>query len=141
MILDLLISPANAASGPGIGGFDYMQFLPLVLIFVAFYFFLIRPQQKKAQKQREMLSALNRGDQVITSGGIIGKIAKVLDDNEVLVEIADNVEVRVVRSMISENLSQRGTQTADVKPIASGKRRPTSKTTKKRTAVTSARKT
>ncbi|MEN8237219.1 MAG: preprotein translocase subunit YajC [Pseudomonadota bacterium] len=111
-MLDFLtISPAMASAATVAGGGfgqQLYQFLPLVLIFVAFYFFLIRPQQKKAQQQREMLSALSKGDQVLTSGGILGKIVKVVSDEEVLLEISDGVQVRVVRSMITQNLSHTG---------------------------------
>jgi preprotein translocase subunit YajC len=101
----MLISPAYAQSGGG-GGFDVMQMLPLVLIFVVFYFLLIRPQQKKAKVHREMVAALRRGDKVVTAGGLVGTVAKVLNEQEVLVEIADGVRVRVVRSQISETISK-----------------------------------
>ena len=79
---------------------------PLVLIFVIMYFLLIRPQQKKAKMHREMVASLRRGDQIVTQGGVIGKIAKVKDDNEVEVEIAENVRIRVVRSTISQVLNK-----------------------------------
>ena len=77
------------------------QFLPLILIFAIMYFLLIRPQQKKVKEHKAMVDALRRGDQVITQGGIIGKVAKVKDDGEVEVEIADGVKVRVVRSTVA----------------------------------------
>lgn len=100
------LSPAYAQSSGSLAGFDLMSILPLVLIFGVFYFFLIRPQQKKAQQQREMLSALRRGDRIVTSGGLIGIITKVISDQEILVEIAENVRVRVSRSMVADRLSK-----------------------------------
>ncbi len=97
---------SSTLSFESMAGFDFMSMLPLVLIFVVFYFFLIRPQQKKAQQQRDMLVALRRGDRVVTSGGLIGVITKVVSDQELQVEIAENVRVRVVRSMVAEMLSK-----------------------------------
>jgi preprotein translocase subunit YajC len=78
------------------------QILPLILIFAIMYFLLIRPQQKKARDHQTMLAALRRGDQVVTGGGIVGKVTKVVDDSELEVEIAEGTKVRVVRSGISE---------------------------------------
>ncbi len=95
----MLISPAYAQSGGGFGGMESL--LPLVLIFVVFYFLLIRPQQKKAKEHRTMLDALRRGDKVVTNGGIIGQIMKVVSENELDLEIADGIRVRVMRGMIS----------------------------------------
>ena len=80
-----------------------MQFLPLVLIFVVFYFLLIRPQQKRAKETRAMLEALQKGDEVITAGGLVGKVVK-LTDQYAAVEIAPNVEINVQRSAISQLL-------------------------------------
>ncbi|MBK0327162.1 preprotein translocase subunit YajC [Rhodobacteraceae bacterium F11138] len=82
------------------------QFLPLILIFAIMYFLLIRPQQKKVKQHQAMVEALRRGDQVITQGGIIGKVVKVKDDNEIEVELADNVKVRVVKSTIATVVSK-----------------------------------
>ncbi|MBM3569813.1 MAG: preprotein translocase subunit YajC [Alphaproteobacteria bacterium] len=92
---------AQAAAGGSAGGFDFVSLLPLVLIFVIFYFLLIRPQQKKMKQHRDMIAAVKRGDQVILGGGIRGKVVKVADD-EALVEIADNVKVRVVKATITD---------------------------------------
>jgi len=102
----MLISPAYAQ---GTGLFDQsalVQFLPLVLIFVVFYFLLIRPQQKKAKDQRAMLDALRRGDRVVTGGGILGTVSKVVSPEEVEVDIASGVRVRVVRSTITSVLAK-----------------------------------
>ena len=104
----MFISPAyaqDAAAAAGGTGM-LMQFLPLILIFVVFYFLLIRPQQKKAKTHREMLAALRRGDRIVTSGGIIGTIAKVVSDTELQVEIAEGVKVRVLRGTVAEVLAK-----------------------------------
>ena len=74
------------------------QFIPLVLIFVIFYFFLIRPQQKKVKDDKAMVEALKRGDKVITSGGIVGTVERIIDNEKVEVKISDNVNVEVVRA-------------------------------------------
>ncbi|PKU23699.1 preprotein translocase subunit YajC [Telmatospirillum siberiense] len=104
----MFISEAYAqAAGGSAGGLESLQqFLPLVLIFVVFYFLLLRPQQKKMKAHREMVSQLRRGDRVLTQGGIIGQINKVISETEVSVEIADGVRVRVIRSAISEVLAK-----------------------------------
>ena len=98
---------AQAAGGAAGAGGALFQFLPLILIFGIMYFLLIRPQQKKAKEHQTMLGALRRGDQVVTSGGIIGKVSKVAEgQNEVEVEIAPNIKVRVVKTTISTVLSK-----------------------------------
>ena len=81
-------------------GSGFAQFIPLILIFVIFYFFLIRPQQKKIKEHKIMIQGLKRGDDVVTSGGIIGKIDKVLDDDKIDLIISDDVMGRVVKSTI-----------------------------------------
>lgn len=78
------------------------QFLPLILIFAIMYFLLIRPQQKKVKTHQAMVAAVRRGDQVVTQGGLIGKVSKVKDDNEIEVELAEGVKVRVVKSTLSQ---------------------------------------
>ncbi|MBV9378263.1 MAG: preprotein translocase subunit YajC [Alphaproteobacteria bacterium] len=83
-----------------------IQFLPLILIFVVFYFLLIRPQQRKTKDHKTMLDALRRGDRVVTGGGIIGTVARVDNPEEVTVDIADNVRVRVMRSTITTVLAK-----------------------------------
>jgi preprotein translocase subunit YajC len=95
-------TPATAAT-PAAG---LASMIPLVLIFVVFYFLLIRPQQKKMKEHQNMVAALRRGDKVVTAGGLIGTVSKVIDDTEITVEIADGVQVRVVRSTISSVLSK-----------------------------------
>ena len=101
----MLISPAYAQAGGAQRDFDLISLMPLLLIFVVFYFLLIRPQQKKMKQHRELISALKRGDRVLTAGGIIGSVVKV-EDAELLVEIAKDVRVRVARSTISDVLSK-----------------------------------
>ncbi|MBL6779047.1 MAG: preprotein translocase subunit YajC [Paracoccaceae bacterium] len=82
------------------------QLVPLILIFAIMYFLLIRPQQKKAKEHQAMVKALRRGDQVVTQGGLIGKVAKVKEENELEVEIAEGVKVRVVQSTITQVLNK-----------------------------------
>ena len=83
------------------------QFLPLILIFAIMYFLLIRPQQKKMKQHQAMVEAVRRGDQVVTQGGLIGKVSKVKEgENEVEVELAENVKVRVVKSTIAQVLNK-----------------------------------
>jgi len=100
----MLISPAYAQSA---GGGDFIvSLLPLVLIFVVFYFLLIRPQQKKVKMHKEMLSNIRRGDRVVTNGGIIGTVTRVNDDTELTLEIAEGVRVRSLRSMVADVLAK-----------------------------------
>lgn len=86
------------------GGIE--QFIPLILIFAIMYFLLIRPQQKKVKQHQAMVEALRRGDQVITQGGLIGKVTKVKEDGEIEVEIAEGVKVRVVKATIASVMSK-----------------------------------
>ena len=87
-------------------GSGFAQFIPLILIFVIFYFFLIRPQQKKVKEHKLMVASLKRGDEVITSGGIVGKIERVLGDDKVDILISENVTVQVVQSTIQSLLNK-----------------------------------
>ena len=84
----------------------FAQFVPLILIFAIMYLLLIRPQQKKAKEHQAMVAALRRGDQVVTAGGIMGKVSKVKDEREVELEIATGVHVRVVRNTITQVVSK-----------------------------------
>ena len=109
----MFISPAYAQ---GFGGGDMGalgSFLPLILIFVVFYFLLIRPQQKKQKSHREMLSALHRGDRIVTGGGLIGTVTKILSDTELTVEISEGVRVRVMRGMVSDIIAKTEARTSD----------------------------
>ena len=82
------------------------QFIPLVLIFVIFYFFLIRPQQKRVKEHKSMVETLKRGDEIITSGGIIGTVDRVMEDDTIEVTLAENVKVKIIRSTITSLLKQ-----------------------------------
>jgi len=104
MLADILISPAHAQGVPSLpGGGDLMAFLPMVAIFVVFYFLLIRPQQKRSKEQKEMLTNLQKGDEVVTAGGIVGRISK-LTDQYASVEVAPNIEVNIQRTAIAQLL-------------------------------------
>jgi preprotein translocase subunit YajC len=96
----MFISAANAAAAGGSTG-GLMGILPFVLIFVVFYFLMIRPQQKKMKQHKEMTEGLRRGDNVITQGGIYGKVSKIIDDSTVEVEVASGVKIKVVRSSVN----------------------------------------
>jgi len=100
----MLISPAYAQSGGDAAGI--MSFLPLVLIFAVFYFLLIRPQQKKMKQHKETISTLRRNDKIVTGGGIIGKVTKVIDENEIEVEIAPNTIVRIARATVADVIAK-----------------------------------
>ncbi|MBM3115056.1 preprotein translocase subunit YajC [Jeongeupia naejangsanensis] len=100
----MFIAPAYAADAvPAAAGF--MQFLPMVVIFVLFYFLLIRPQQKRAKEQRAMLDALQKGDEVVTSGGTLGRIVKV-SEQYITLELAEGVEILVQRASVSQRLEK-----------------------------------
>jgi preprotein translocase subunit YajC len=96
----VFISPAYAQASGATPGGDIMAFLPMVAIIVVFYFLLIRPQQKRAKETKSMLEALQKGDEIVTAGGVVGRIAK-LTDAYANVEIAPNIEITVQRSAIS----------------------------------------
>ena len=87
-------------------GQGFTQFIPLILIFVIFYFFLIRPQQKRVKDHKTMVESLKRGDEVITSGGIIGIVDRVMEDDRIEVVLTDNVKVQVIRSTITSLLKK-----------------------------------
>ena len=95
----MFISNAYAQAAAGGAGDPIMSFLPMIAIFVAFYFFLIRPQQKRAKETRAMLAALAVGDEIVTAGGIAGKVKK-LNENYIDLEIADDVEIKVQRGAV-----------------------------------------
>jgi preprotein translocase subunit YajC len=100
---------AQSSGAAGAGGFSMdtlTGMLPIVGMFVVIYFFMIRPQQKKMKAQREMVSALRRGDRVLLQGGMFGQVAKAVGDNELMVEIADKVQVKVLRSAVAEVLEK-----------------------------------
>ncbi len=105
-----LIGTANAQAFGGSSGI--VSFLPFVLILGIMYFLVIRPQSKKAKEHRDMVSALKKGDRVVVSNGILGVVSKVIDDHEITVEIASGVDIKVVRSSVSQVVSKKTTTPA-----------------------------
>jgi preprotein translocase subunit YajC len=99
----MLISPAFAQGSPFGGDASLLtQLLPFVLIFVIMYFLILRPQQKRVKAHQEMVKNVRRGDTVVTSGGLIGKVTKVIDDDQIEVEIAEGIRIRQMRAMVSD---------------------------------------
>ena len=102
----MFVSQARAQAASG-GSSDFLvQLFPLVLIFIVFYFLLIRPQQSKLKQQREMLAGVKRGDRVVTGGGIIGLVTKVISDNQIQVELAEGVRGRIIKQTITDIVSR-----------------------------------
>ena len=125
----MFISPAYAQAAGGGGGSDFLvQLLPLVLIFVVFYLLIIRPQQKKAKEHKAMIDALKRGDRVVTGGGLIGTVQRVVDDREAVIEIADGVRVRILRAMVVEITAKPGASASEEKPEKAEKKVPSGPT-------------
>lgn len=133
-----LIGTANAQSFGGIG--NITSFLPIVAIMGIMYFLMIRPQSKKAKEHREMVAALKKGDRVVVSNGILGVISKVVDDHEVAVEVATGVDIKVIRSSVSQVISKTPAasstdpavkKTASVKKKAAAQKKITKKPTAK----------
>jgi preprotein translocase subunit YajC len=98
----MFITPAFAQGAPAGGSDMLLQVAPFILIFVIMYFLILRPQQKRVRDHQSLVSQLRRGDTVVTSGGLVGKITKVIDDNEVEMQIAEGIRVRQLRQMVSE---------------------------------------
>ena len=101
----MFVTPAFAQAAGGASS-AFSSFVPLILIFAIMYFLMIRPQQKKAKQHKAMIDSLRRGDQVVTSGGVLGKVSKVSDDCIVEIEIAEGVKVRVMRATIAQVLNK-----------------------------------
>ncbi len=98
-----MITPAFAQAVPGLPSSEMIiQFVPFVLIFVIMWFLIIRPQQRRGREHQDMIKAVRRGDTVVSTGGLVGRVTKVTDDPEIEVEIADGVRVKFVRSMLAE---------------------------------------
>jgi preprotein translocase subunit YajC len=106
MFVTAAYAQATDAAGAATAGSTFVQFVPLVLIFVIMYMFMIRPQQKKLAEHKAMITALRRGDQIVTGGGLLAKVTKVGEDNVVEVEIADGVKVKLMKSTITQVLSK-----------------------------------
>src|SRR5262249_5911724 len=111
----MLISPAFAQSAPGAGGAGgiFVQLIPVILSLVIMYFLMFRPQQQRMKAHQQMVANVKRGDVVVTSGGIIGKVVKVVDNDEIMLEVAEDVRIRVVRSTLADVRSK--TEPADAK--------------------------
>ena len=106
-MLDILSSAhASAPTGASEAGFQIMQFAPFIAVFAIMYFLIIRPQNKRAKEMKAMIDSLKKGDRVVTSGGLIGQITKIVDENEVLVQLAEGIEVRAVRSSVAQVISK-----------------------------------
>lgn len=101
----MFVTPAFAQASGGAAS-AFTSFVPLILIFAIMYFLLIRPQQKKLKDHKAMVEALRRGDQILTQGGIVGKVMKVKEDGELEVEIAEGVKVRVIKHTVAQVLSK-----------------------------------
>ncbi len=114
MLGENLAFAMGAQGGAGGEGNPLVAFLPLIILFVIFYFLLIRPQQKKAKEHREMLGSLQKGDYVVTGGGLYGRITSISEDDVLTLDLGDNVEVKVNRNYISSK--------TDKKVISSGKK-------------------
>lgn len=108
----MFVTPAYAQAAGGGAGSAFASFIPLILIFLIMYFLLIRPQQKKLKEHQAMVEALRKGDQVVTAGGVVGKVTRVRDDGEVEVEIAQGVNVRIVKHTITQVRSKTEPATA-----------------------------
>ena len=98
----MFISPAYAQAPGGAAANPLLQLAPFILVFVFFYFLIIRPQNQARKKHQEMISNVRKGDVVVTSGGMIGKVTKVLEGDEIMVELADNVTVKVIKSTLTD---------------------------------------
>ena len=99
----MFVTPAFAQGSPFGGGDNMlMTMLPFILIFVIMYFLILRPQQKRAKQHQEMVRNVRRGDTVVTSGGLVGKVTKVIDDDQIEIEIADDVRIRQMRQMVTD---------------------------------------
>lgn len=114
------ITSAFAQAAPGGGGSNFLiQLLPFIMILGIMYFLIIRPQQTRLKQHRDMIGSIKRGDTVVTSGGIVGKVTRVIGDSELQVEIAENVKVRVIRSTLSEVRTRGDVRDADAKKALS----------------------
>jgi preprotein translocase subunit YajC len=115
----LFITPAFAQAAPGAGGGNFLiQLLPFIMILGIMWFLIIRPQQKRLKEHRDMIASIKRGDTVVTSGGIIGKVTRIIGDTELQVEIADGVKVRVIRSTVSEVRTRGDVREAEARKAA-----------------------
>ena len=123
----MFVSQAYAQGAGGTGSDLFAMLVPLIMIMGVFWFLLIRPQQKRAKEHQALIQGIRRGDVVTTSGGVIGKVARVLDDNEVLLEVADNVRMRFQKQAISEVRAKGEPVAAEADETVQQKRKATAK--------------
>jgi preprotein translocase subunit YajC len=115
----LFILTQGLFANGSVGGFDLMQLAPIAVVFVIFYFLIMRPQQKKAQAHQAMLKELRKGDRVITAGGILGTVDKVISDNEISLEIAEGIKVRAIKSTVNNVVAKTQPANESTKQIKS----------------------
>jgi len=125
----MFITPAYAQTSPGGDSGFLIQLVPFILIFIILYFLIIRPQQRRTKEHQAMIGAIRRGDTIVTSGGLIGRVVKVIDDRELFVEIAANVKVKISRGSIAE-VRTKGEPVKEDKAPAAAKAAKTTKTAK-----------
>lgn len=133
-----LIGDAHAqTAGASSQGFDYMSFLPLVAVAVAFYFLIIRPQTKRASQEKEMLASIVKGDRVVTAGGILGRVSAIENDVEVVLEVEGGAHLRILKTAIVQKLTSSGSAKSNVSQLpvsdASAKSKPRRPVKKKST--------
>ena len=117
-MFDLLSSAhASAPAGGSGAGFQIMQFAPFIAVFAIMYFLIIRPQNKRAKELKTMIDSLKKGDRIVTTGGLIGQITKIVDENEVMVELSQGVEVRLVRSSVAQVISKTTSSGDEESPV------------------------
>lgn len=117
-MFDLLSSAHASAPVGGSGvGFQIMQFAPFIAVFAIMYFLIIRPQNKRAKELKAMIDSLKKGDRIVTNGGLIGQITKIVDENEVMVELSEGVEVRLVRSSVAQVISKTTPSSDEDSPV------------------------
>lgn len=144
-LLFISLTPGLFATGAA-GGFDIMQFVPILLIFVIFYFLILRPQQKKAKTHQEMLKSLQRGDKVLTAGGMFGTVDKTISETETSIEIADGVKIKVLKTAITDvvtRTSVKNSTSSDVKEESKAveKKETKAKAAPKKTTAANSKKT
>jgi len=130
----MFITPAYAQTSVGADGGFLIQLVPFVLIFIILYFLIIRPQQRRQKEHKAMIDAVRRGDTVVTSGGLIGRVVKVIDEREISVEIAPDVKVKISRGAISE-VRTKGEPVKEEKPTKPTKTAKPAKATKTATVT------
>jgi preprotein translocase subunit YajC len=119
ILFTLFVLTQGLFANASVGGFDLMQLAPIAVVFVIFYFLIMRPQQKKAQAHQAMIKELRKGDRVITAGGILGTVDKVINDSEISLEIAEGVKVRAIKSTVNNVVAKTQPANESTKQIKS----------------------